>query len=291
MKAIILAGGAGTRLYPMTQVISKQLLPVYDKPMIFYPLSMIMLAGIREILLISTPDDTPNFKNLLGDGSRLGLDISYAIQSSPDGLAQAFIIGEKFIDGDCCAMILGDNIFYGTDLQPKLQMAASRTEGATIFAYPVRNPQRYGVVELGNHNRAISLVEKPDNPKSRYAVTGLYFYDSEVTEIAKSLQPSKRGELEITDVNRIYMERRRLHVEVLGRGTAWLDTGTQNSLLDASNFVKTIEQRQGLKICCPEEIAYHMGYISARQLEEIALPLVNSGYGDYLLDILNDKSP
>lgn len=291
MKAIILAGGAGTRLYPMTQVISKQLLPVYDKPMIFYPLSMIMLAGIREILLISTPDDTPNFKNLLGDGSRLGLDISYAIQSSPDGLAQAFIIGEKFIDGDCCAMILGDNIFYGTDLQPKLQMAASRTEGATIFAYPVRNPQRYGVVELDNHNRAISLVEKPDNPKSRYAVTGLYFYDSEVTEIAKSLQPSKRGELEITDVNRIYMERRRLHVEVLGRGTAWLDTGTQNSLLDASNFVKTIEQRQGLKICCPEEIAYHMGYISARQLEEIALPLVNSGYGDYLLDILNDKSP
>lgn len=291
MKAIILAGGAGTRLYPMTQVISKQLLPVYDKPMIFYPLSMIMLAGIREILLISTPDDTPNFKNLLGDGSRLGLGISYAIQSSPDGLAQAFIIGEKFIDGDCCAMILGDNIFYGTDLQPKLQMAASRTEGATIFAYPVRNPQRYGVVELDNHNRAISLVEKPDNPKSRYAVTGLYFYDSEVTEIAKSLQPSKRGELEITDVNRIYMERRRLHVEVLGRGTAWLDTGTQNSLLDASNFVKTIEQRQGFKICCPEEIAYHMGYISARELEEIALPLVNSGYGDYLLDILNDKSP
>jgi len=289
MKAIILAGGSGTRLYPMTQVISKQLLPVYDKPMIFYPLSMIMLAGIREILIISTPNDTPNFKNLLGDGSQLGLDISYAIQSSPDGLAQAFIIGEKFIAGDSCAMVLGDNIFYGTDIQPKLQTAASRTEGATIFAYTVRNPKRYGVVELDDRRRATSLEEKPANPKSNYAVTGLYFYDSNVTEIAKSLTPSKRGELEITDLNRVYMENHQLYVEVLGRGTAWLDTGTQNSLLDASNFVKTIEERQGFKICCPEEIAYHMGYISAEQVREIALPLTNSGYGRYLLDILGDK--
>ena len=288
MKAIILAGGSGTRLYPMTKVISKQLLPVYDKPMIFYPLSIIMLAGIREILLISTPADTPRFEELLGDGSALGLDISYAVQTSPDGLPQAFIIGEDFIGDDSCAMILGDNIFYGTDLGPKLQAAASRSEGATIFAYAVRDPGQYGVVELDQQNRVISIEEKPEQPKSRYAVTGLYFYDSNVSSVAKSLQPSARGELEITDLNKVYLSDDKLHVQVLGRGTAWLDTGTQGSLLAASNFVETIEERQGLKICCPEEIAYRMGYISAAQLEQIAAPLINSGYGDYLLDVVRD---
>jgi len=288
VKAIILAGGSGTRLFPMTQVISKQLLPVYDKPMIFYPLSIIMLAGIREILLISTPADTPRFEELLGDGSALGLDISYAVQTSPDGLPQAFIIGENFIGDDSCALILGDNIFYGTDLAPKLQAAASRIEGATIFAYAVRDPGQYGVVELDQQNRVISIEEKPEQPKSRYAVTGLYFYDSNVSSVAKSLQPSARGELEITDLNKVYMSDDKLHVQVLGRGTAWLDTGTQGSLLAASNFVETIEERQGLKICCPEEIAYRMGYISAAQLEQIAAPLINSGYGDYLLDVVRD---
>ena len=288
MKAIILAGGSGTRLYPMTKVISKQLLPVYDKPMIFYPLSIIMLAGIRDILLISTPTDTPRFEDLLGDGSALGVNISYAVQSSPGGLPEAFIIGEKFIGNDSCAMILGDNIFYGTDLGPKLQTAAGRSEGATIFAYAVRNPGRYGVVELDEQNRVISLEEKPENPKSRYAVTGLYFYDSNVSALAKSLQPSERGELEITDLNKAYMDDRKLHVLLLGRGTAWLDTGTQRSLISASNFVETIEERQGFKICCPEEIAYRMGYISAAELEQIAAPLTNSGYGNYLLDIIRD---
>ena len=289
MKAIILAGGSGTRLYPITQVISKQLLPVYDKPMIYYPLSILMLAGITEILIISTPQDTPRFNALLSDGSNLGLNISYAVQDSPDGLAQAFLIGEKFIGDEGCAMILGDNIFYGTDLQPKLQQAAARTDGATLFAYPVRNPKSFGVVELDDQERAISLEEKPAKPKSHFAVTGLYFYDAEVVDIARSLKPSARGELEITDLNRVYMERKKLFVEVLGRGTAWMDTGTQNSLLAASNFVEMIEERQGYKICCPEEIAYHMGYISAQQLEKIAAPLINSGYGDYLLDILHDS--
>jgi len=290
MKAIILAGGSGTRLYPMTQVMSKQLLPVYDKPMIYYPLSILMLAGITEILVISTPQDTPRFEALLSDGSRIGLSISYAVQDSPDGLAQAFLIGEDFIGDDCCAMILGDNIFYGTDLQPKLKQAAARTEGASLFAYPVRNPKRFGVVELDEQNRAISLEEKPAHPKSHYAVTGLYFYDAGVVDIARSLKPSARGELEITDLNQVYMERKQLFVEVLGRGTAWMDTGTQRSLLAASNFVETLEERQGYKICCPEEIAFHMGYISAEQLEKIAAPLANSGYGDYLLDILRDST-
>lgn len=290
MKAIILAGGSGTRLYPMTKVVSKQLLAVYDKPMIFYPLSILMLAGIQEILVISTPADTPLFEALLGDGSTLGLDISYAVQNEPGGLPQAFIIGEDFISDDSCAMILGDNIFYGTDLAPKLQSAASRTEGASIFAYAVRDPSRYGVVELDSNNNAISLEEKPENPKSRYAVTGLYFYDSDVVAMAKSLSPSDRGELEITDLNQAYLDDDKLHVQVLGRGTAWLDTGTQSSLLAASNFVETIEERQGFKICCPEEIAYHMGFISAEQLEEIAAPLMNSGYGDYLLNIIRDDA-
>jgi glucose-1-phosphate thymidylyltransferase len=288
VKAIILAGGSGTRLFPVTHVVSKQLLPVYDKPMIYYPLSIMMLAGIREILLISTPVDLPLFKALLGDGSHLGLKLSYEIQSSPGGLPQAFIIGEKFIGDDNCAMILGDNIFYGTDLAQKLQAASNRREGASVFAYAVRDPERYGVVEFDENRNVISLEEKPENPKSRFAVTGLYFYDSNVADIAKSLQPSARGELEITDLNRVYLEQDKLHVQILGRGTAWLDTGTNRSLLAASNFVETIEERQGLKICCPEEIAYRMGFISAAELEKIAAPLVNSGYGDYLLDIVKD---
>lgn len=288
MKGIILAGGSGVRLHPMTQVISKQLLPVYDKPMIYYPLSILMLAGISDVLVISTPQDTPRFEALLGDGSRFGIKLSYAVQPKPEGLAQAFIIGEKFINGQPCAMILGDNIFYGTDLQTKLKSAAQRSEAATIFAYAVRDPERYGVVELDNNERPLSIEEKPARPKSRYAVTGLYFYDSDVSDIARSLQPSPRGELEITDINRIYLQRNQLHVELLGRGTAWLDTGTQHSLLAAANFVETIEERQGLKICCPEEIAFRMGYISRAELEALAKPLEGGNYGAYLKEVLEN---
>jgi len=286
MKGIILAGGSGLRLYPMTQVISKQLLPVYDKPMIYYPLSILMLAGIREILVISTPLDTPRFESLLGDGTQFGLSIAYAVQDAPEGLAQAFIIAENFIGGEPCALILGDNIFYGSDLQPKLQRAAARNTGATIFAYAVSDPQRYGVVQIDADEHAVSLEEKPARPKSRYAVTGLYFYDAEVCRRARTLRPSARGEMEITDLNRLYLDRGELTVEVLGRGTAWLDTGTQSSLLAASNFVETIEERQGFKVCCPEEIAYYMGYISAAELRKLAEPLASSGYGDYLLGLL-----
>ena len=290
MKGIILAGGSGVRLHPLTQVISKQLLPVYDKPMIYYPLSILMLAGIRDILVISTPQDTPRFEALLGDGGQLGVRLSYAVQPEPGGLAQAFLIGADFIDAEPCAMILGDNLFYGTDLETKLERASTRRGGATIFAYAVKDPRRYGVVELDSDERPISLAEKPEVPRSRFAVTGLYFFDEQVTEIARTLRPSARGELEITEVNKRYLDNDQLHVELLGRGTAWLDTGTHDSLLAASNFVKTIEERQGLKVCCPEEIAYYKGYLTADELRAIAGPLAGSGYGDYLLGLLSGRS-
>ena len=287
-KGIILAGGSGTRLYPVTQAVSKQLMPVYDKPMIYYPLSTLMLAGIRDILVISTPMDTPRFQDLLGDGSQWGLNIQYAVQPSPDGLAQAFIIGEKFIGNDTSSLVLGDNIFHGHDFAELLRNATQREEGATVFAYHVQDPERYGVAEFNEHGKVLSLEEKPSQPKSNFAVTGLYFYDNQVVQLAKDLQPSPRGELEITDLNRLYLEQNQLRVELMGRGYAWLDTGTHDSLLEAGQFIATLEKRQGLKVACPEEIAYRHHWINAEQLGALAKPLAKNGYGQYLQQILKE---
>jgi glucose-1-phosphate thymidylyltransferase len=288
MKGIILAGGSGTRLHPVTQSINKQLLPIYDKPMIYYPLSALLLAGIRDILIISTPRDTPRFEDLLGDGSRWGIHLNYAVQPSPDGLAQAFLIGEEFLAGEGCCLVLGDNIFYGHDFAKALNSAARQPSGATVFAYPVSDPERYGVVEFDATGKAISLEEKPTKPKSRYAVTGIYFYDNQIVDVAKQIKPSPRGELEITDVNRWYLDRGQLRTELLGRGLAWLDTGTHDSLLEASNFIQTLEHRQGLKVACPEEICYRQGFITRDQLEALAANMGKSTYADYLRQMLQE---